>query len=245
MMEKAVEYRKAIIQNMKEAVEEIITYNQRVKGRSKIKHEYMVADLAKCGEHYKDSRIRLMVIGRAAGKISVEPEKWLSDVGNGSLEYYFDLAQKDQLEWLASRGKKGEKRIGKKPFYKLVGDIVNELLPEETKGEDGLGWVPYIARTNFYNITYFNSDSNPNKALIQAQHPAMLKILECDLNYFDPTHILIITNSNWPDEKNFQDFMNIIRSRQGDCKIAVTERPEFKNCKIVQENMKKIWEQFQ
>ena len=238
------EYKKVMVQYLTEAAETIAGYNNHAKGRSKIMNKELVADLAKCGERYMDSPIRLMVIGRAAGRISEEPEKWLNDTDGPA--YYVDLARQDHLEWLREAKGKGSKRICKRPFYKLVGDVMCELMPEEAQKEDGMGWTHYIARTNFYDITYFNSATNPNKALIQAQHPIMLRMMECDLSYFKPTHILVITGGDWPEAKKFQDFMKMIDvTKEKNCKVAVTGRPEFKSCEEMQEMKNNIWRQFQ
>lgn len=154
------------------------------------------------GCRYGSEDIKLMVVGRATngwGEMDFDytnqKEKYVNDAlelldkDNRSLEkrYRFDWIEREKqkppkLRYIAEA----------KPFWNYTRSILKEL--SKNKCCEEKDWYQSLLWSNLFPVS-FAKEGNPSARLKDAQFHVAKKLLREQINYFQPTHVLII--SNW------------------------------------------------
>lgn len=153
------------------------------------------------GCRYGSEDIKLMVVGRATngwGEMD-------SDYTNQKKKYVVDaleLLEKDdrvsdkgkRFEWIKREKHKPKKEryvAEAKPFWNYTRSILKELSKTKCSEED---WYQSLLWSNLFPVS-FAKEGNPSEDLKAAQLPVAKDLLREQLFYFQPKHVLII--SNW------------------------------------------------
>ena len=154
------------------------------------------------GKYYDAQKTRLLIVGRAVnGWWSLDTssaDSFVSGVTKELIQQGFDwikcdngLLRNDELEdgkyyWL-----------NKSPFWRTNKEIWMNLSKNNNfiDSEDNR-WVDYIAWTNLYKVAP-KKTGNPTAAMSKSQLEACKSILEAEIEYFNPTHILFVTGYEW------------------------------------------------
>ena len=207
--------------------------------------EYSLATLVPMrGSRYESQEVKLMVIGRALNGW-FKPNK---DCINESSKYVKDamekLTREDRFVWMQDKEENGNAII--RPFWNYTKDVLKHLRNCDDIEAD---WYETIAWANLFPIS-FNSKGNPSNALKYAQFPVAKKLLQEQITFFNPSHVLII--SGWEDwfvlqkSKKYQfnenvQFLPDVNKKCvddevvkgsgifGNSLVVVTRRPEFYN----------------
>lgn len=166
------------------------------------------------GEHYMQNSRRFLLIGRStngwdslnansAESFGAEAEKQFNDVTrwdwvesvNGTIySRYYKSKEKPSKRYC----------LDKKPYW-AYSKAIFEQLPDTVK--DAEIWMQNIAWTNLYKISPKNPDNinnNPDSKFMKIQLNTCIEILKEELEYFNPTHILIMSGFEW-----FKSFSSI------------------------------------
>lgn len=119
---------------------------------------------------------------------------------------------KDRFEWIDTSGDsaKNAPRVGidsnpdtikdkpylltRSPLWSYSKGIWTNLYGEKQPWEKR--WFENIVWSNLYKIAPHDG-GNPNGKLMKAQESACVNLLSCEIQYFNPTHILFITGKDW------------------------------------------------
>lgn len=207
------------------------------------------------GCRYDSEEIKLMVVGRATngwGEMD-------SDYTNQKKKYVDDaleLLEKDnrasdkgkRFEWIEKeKHKPKEKRYNAetKPFWNYTRSILKEL--SKNKCYEEKDWYQSLLWSNLFPVS-FAKEGNPSEGLKDSQLFVAKKLLREQINYFQPTHVLII--SNWDGwfsinkgkedcNENECQFLQEVKKKEnydevikgsgiiGNSNVVVSRRPEF------------------
>jgi len=236
------EYKESVLTIAKSTLESV------VQGKSKEvkeKHPLMI-EFARHGEKYfSDSKVKLMVVGRASGKTEkvhltvtefnsekcVINEKKIEDCFN---EYYYEPAS---LNWIHK--KEGENRyIDSKPFFGFTKKVYLDLVGVT----DEIEWYKNICYTNLCKIISSERGGNPSERLKKIQlNNGMLKLLEIEIAYYQPTHILVLDsateNHSWSTKEFKDELRNYVSRQEPGIKICFTDRPEFREHDVLKKKV--------
>lgn len=207
----------------------------------------LMIEYARHGENYKiGNKIRFMVVGRAAGRFDEKADFSVIDynditVDKSVIEYCFDEQHnKDHLEWIhkpKEERKRYERCLDSKAFYRFAKRVYLRL----TNQFEEVEWYKNICHSNIYKITS-TEGGNPDWETKCVQEEKMIEIMEYEIKYFRPTHILVIDSETdahcWCLENN----KNQLRGYASDCgaKIWFSNRPERKSRKKLDEMFNRI-----
>lgn len=92
----------------------------------------------------------------------------------------------------------------KSPFWQLC----KQLMKLYNVDED---WSDYVAWTNLFKVSPFKN-GNPSNKLIKKTIDNCANILESEIRYLRPTHIIFVTGSWWyePEGINESAFSNVV-----------------------------------
>lgn len=182
------------------------------------------------GVKYKESRekndanVRLMFIGRA-------PNSWADCDLNDSLDKFL-TGVPTNFEWLNDNGvtKRGD-ILSNKAFWYCTKATLEEIDPK-IKGKTR--WFDYTCWSNLYPISPIEG-GNPEGDLKEVQLSSARGILESQIEYFKPTHILFITDWAIYDRTGcrtwFSDFAELFTDINGKgaiCEIAGLDAEDAK-----------------
>jgi len=226
-------YEKRVLEIAKIAFENIAKSKAK---EVKAGNPQLFIEFARHGENYfSNNKVKLMVVGRASGKFKKEKVNLaVTEAGAGGYiinekkieecfnEYY---NEEDNLSWI--HRKEGESRyIDSKPFFNFVKKVYKNLTEE-----DNPEWYKNICYTNICNIISIGG-GNPSEKLKKAQLQAggMLELLKVEIEYYKPTHILVIDSASedhsWTT-KEFKDEVRGYASGKG-IKVSFSDRPEIR-----------------
>ena len=244
------EYRNKVIELGEEAFNAILNRKRKpceIKNKTPLMIEY-----ARHGENYLNlgnDDVKLMVVGRAPGSFCKDKNEEKNKVGKiecnvidytisapdtNKVKYCFDTHyyEEDHLSWIhKEKEEKGERYIDAKPFFSLAKAVFLEL----TKKKQDFEWYKSICHSNIYKIVP-TCGGNPNVALRKAQEDAMAEILNAEIQYYKPTHILVIdsrTSLHCFCSDSFKESIKECAKNNG-AKISFSDRPEInKNSDLV------------
>lgn len=134
--------------------------------------------------------------------------------------------------------------VSNKAFWSYSKRIFDLLIPDR-EGEDI--WPEQIVWSNLYKVSPVNS-GNPTYEIMKRQKDICIDILKKELDFFAPTHILLITGYDWFEP--FATVFNNVESRgekninrgahknkvyvegtatYGNAKVVIACRPEFRD----------------
>ena len=188
------------------------------------------------GKHYFEQKIKLFVVGRASGEY--EEDGWVVVSHTGDTTEYdmerLKASVRSELdghaEWFANSSSQ---------FSKLIRNTAHALIPE---GIDEDNLQEYIVLTNLYKFIPHCGSKNPSAPLCKAQKNIAPAMLKKQLEFFKPTHILLITGESWTKiDKNDENkiFEAILKEYKATyaAKYAIVERPECKSDDYKQEKI--------
>lgn len=179
------------------------------------------------------NNVRLMIVGRATNGWVELPANDEEDFADKA---YQELEKLDRFSWVNDSK---PYNINRSPFWNYSRTILNGLIVNQQLTEDF--WYQNVAWNNLY-LCAPKEGGNPSCDLQKDQLQVCKELLKCHIDYFDPTHILFITNEAWYSP--FKDVLEIdlcdyncdqyIVStgtaivKNHDTKIVLTNRPEYK-----------------
>ena len=226
----AKDYKKSVIEIGKKAFEDV---KKRTSSEMSNNKSLMI-EFARHGELYsKNEEIRLMIVGRATGCFDEEKEDCrVIECENGNqineerLKHCFeDYNENDHLNWIHSQDvRKGNKYIDSFSFFSFSKKVYLALMRQEQDYE----WFKKICYTNMFKIIS-TKGGNPSVKLRNAQKGKMLEIMKVEIDYYKPTHILVLDsrttkNHCWHDEE-FRECLKEYVQKVG-AKISFSDRPE-------------------
>lgn len=228
-----------------------------VKGVKRQKKE-LTATMFLRGIKYGESKIRLLVVGRAVNGwkriYSRDPNE---DFDLSQIITQWDIEEKQEIGWdiTLRDGIKLDRRkviglewvnymLGNQDrgstFWRLAKKVAQSLLEEEKKND----WTQYIAWTNLFKIAPADG-GNPNGTLIEKQKKDCKEILKKELEILKPTHILVIAKTYHKGEKSAspkedwwtEPFYDVFEEYciKENSKIAYVTRPENRSTENTQE----------
>lgn len=203
-----------------------------------------------------NEKVRILYIGRAMNG-------WESDWEEGSARQLVEQIFSNEFDMkIISGGVVNDEEgnfiynYNKSPFWQLC----NQLIKLFNVDKD---WSDYVAWTNLFKVSPFKS-GNPSNPLIKETIEDCVNILESEIRYLRPTHIIFVTGSWWyePEGINESAFSNVIgvniskevktnvilgsgisKAFDFSPKVVITERPE--GIKISrEEHAKAIYNEF-
>ncbi|MBQ0055406.1 MAG: hypothetical protein KBS54_04595 [Synergistaceae bacterium] len=233
------------------------------------------------GENYRDSKndVRVMFVGRCTNGWTIHNFKdmnfetfysdsemtfdWIGEDGKprrqvfGSENQYIGYADEVDLTEQEEEYRYYRYPIGKSKFFNIVISVTQQLTDCQQNE-----WHKHIVWSNLYPISpelYGNAEGSLKKAQLGAAR----KVLEAQIAYYKPTHIVFVTGwSDW-----FEDFSNMEIFKlatvnkdvadktetvlvtqgtacEGQVKVAVVNRPEGRNKPPVENYIKAIVDAF-
>ena len=175
--------------------------------------------------------LRLMLVGRAVngwdeyrGTGTNTKERFVTSSMQNLLNDPAALTHredsKDRFEWIAVDAEHNiarncvregiDRELGKigsyylsKPFWGYSKEIWDALYGTATSWQER--WYQKIVWTNLYKIAP-RKGGNPSEAWQKMQREACVELLRAEIEFFNPTHILLVTGTDW-----FQPFRGIFQ----------------------------------
>ena len=249
-------YRKNVIDLGEEALKSIIETKPRLRASTLDKN--FIIEYARKGESYSsNNKIRFMVVGRTAGKFGeVEDGKYakynlsilknnneIRNVDREKIEECFDNYSEEKIDWIHDEDKKkGHRFVDAKPFFRFAKMVYLRLMGQEQDFE----WYKNICISNIYKVIS-PIGGNPSWRVKERQEKMMLEIMKAEIEFFRPTHILVIDGERiehcWCEniKDNLKDF-----AKELGVKIWFSDRPEIRKAEIlikrIDEVDKSFWE---
>lgn len=203
---------------------------------------------------YDGKSFRLMYVGRAVNG-------WERDWQRGSIDDLVEQSFKNDFDMSSIAGGVVEDKDGKKynfnrsPFWQLCKKIT-DMYGIKDDWSDSLAW------SNLYKVAPFET-KNPNNKLIKETIEGCANILNSEISYLHPTHIVFVTDAWWyapvgineeafsnsvgvkvtPNTKSIIVGSGISEAFEFSPKVVITKRPESAN--ITREaHAKMIFEEF-
>lgn len=212
------------------AFEDIIKYcTDEIKSKTPLMIEY-----ARHGENYLDNdKVKLMVVGRAPGNFGEKTKCSVIDYNSmtyneKTIEYCFSehYYEKEKLNWIHDDNvRKGRRCIDSFPFFSFSKKVYLKLANQNQDFE----WYKNICYSNIFKIVSLKG-GNPSNGSRFLQEKYMLEIFMSEIDFYKPTHILVLDSET--DEHCWcsADFKNKIKTyaKNNDTKICFCNRPEFR-----------------
>jgi len=235
-------YKEKVLSVAKNAFERII--NGKFKEIKEIREDKeneksLIFEFARYGENYfQNDGVRLMVVGRAAGKFK-RPKVGLAVIKQGSNginiseeqiekcfnEYHYE---EKALSWIHKKEADDKFYLDSKPFFGFSKKIYLELSKEGENPE----WFKNICYTNLCKIIS-TEGGNPSEKLIHAQMKRdMLELLKIEIDYYRPTHILVLDSAteehSWSTKEFKEEMRAYVSEQEPGIKICFSNRPEYR-----------------
>ena len=179
------------------------------------------------GEEYKNSDFKLLVVGRA---INGWDNEWESEI---SVDEYAEKViemGKNAFQWTKIITPKRGYDTNESSFWR----VTREILKKISRHNDDI-WISKIAWSNLYKVAK-SSGGNPSDKLCSIQLEVCKKILFKEIKEIKPDLILFITDMNWFEDFNLEEFeieenngeTVVAYGKYENSKIIVTKRPERK-----------------
>ena len=120
---------------------------------------------------------------------------------------------RDGIDKEDERNERGSYKLTNSPFWNYTKEIFDKLHKSENSPWDDR-WFEKIAWTNLYKVAPTGKNrkngesvtwgANPNTTECKKQIEVCKKLLKAEIDYFDPTHILMVVGEDW-----FSDFEEI------------------------------------
>lgn len=196
------------------------------------------------GKHFTENERRFLLIGRSTnGWFSIDAGT-ADDFGAEAQKQFHDTTRWNWVEsvdgTLYSTHDKDKEHlknrycIDKKPYWTCSHAIYEQL---HGSVHDDEIWMENIAWTNLYKIS--PKEYNPDYKLMKSQKDTCIEILKKELEYYNPTHILVMTGYDWfePFSSVFTNVFdsrrrNICRGKQKN-EIYVEGKAKFRNAPVV------------
>lgn len=255
------EYRDKVIELGKEAFDAILNRKRKpceIKDKTPLMIEY-----ARHGENYfnlKNDDVKFMVVGRApglfhkgngkerelVGKIDCSVIDYITNAANSAkIEHCFDVHynEEEHLSWIHMTKEnmdKGDRYIDSKRFFGFAKKVYLNLI----KQEQDIEWYKNICHSNVFKIVPI-SGGNPRCALRNAQIKEMAEIFKAEIDFYKPTHILIIDGRENSPCWCFGIKEEIERyAKSLGVKIWFSNRPEYKSNEVYNEMFDQIDKDF-
>lgn len=199
------------------------------------------------GSKYGSEDNRLMIVGRSVDgwrKSFYVSNESNSDIINEKIYYIPESDRHCEMSWLkrsrstfvSTKGKCGY-NYKKSSFFSSSRDVLYKLSNDRISD-----WYSHIVWSNVYKLSPLRG--NPNDKLRGVQIDTCSKILNAEIDYFKPTHILFITGgwgrkiiqslsfSQIPTDNVFtKPWKSHVRfvGKVNDSKVVIAERPEAKS----------------
>lgn len=200
----------------------------------------LIFEFARYGENYfQNDGVRLMVVGRATGKFK-QPKDYLAVIKQGSNGVYVSEEQIEKcfndyhydgehLSWIHKKGENDNRYLDSKPFFGFSKRVYLEL----AKNGENPEWFKNICYTNLCKIIS-TEGGNPSEKLKQSQMKSdMLDLLKIEMDYFQPTHILILDSASENHSWTTKEFKDGIReyaaNHEPRVRVCFSDRPEFRS----------------
>lgn len=141
------------------------------------------------GKKYGSERIKLMLVGRAVNGWNIDWAKEVSDMAKQVLSIEFDMNSID-AEPLQNKGTADEYNFNQCAFIKLGKTVAKQLGLESEDIAANLIW------SNLYKVAPSIS-GNPNGKVQKMQRRSVIKILQKEIELYQPSHILFVTDIDW------------------------------------------------
>ena len=235
-------YKNKVIGFANDALNKVITSKNKrrifykKRKTEEIANTKLFVDFAMQGKRYSQSNpIRFMMVGRAAGCFDedenynaitfVDRENIL--INEQAVDLSFNYASNCEMHWIAEKplNKKGErkKQTDRKAFFGFAKMVYLKL----TEQNDDEEWYKNIVRTNLFKIIPL-SGGNPSCYLRNAQAELSIEIFKAEIEFYKPTHILIIDGKDqlsWV--KDYQGDIKNVADKIG-AKTCFVDRPEIR-----------------
>ncbi|MBQ9263857.1 MAG: hypothetical protein IJ189_06545 [Clostridia bacterium] len=143
------------------------------------------------GSQYKNQTIKLMLIGRALNGWFMQDMDCADTCSQYAKDAMDMLKNKGRFVWMQNKEENNNAII--RPFWNYTKDILKRL---RNCDEIETDWYETIVWANLFPISFANK-GNPSNEIKYAQFQAAKNLLNAQIEYFKPTHILII--SGWKD----------------------------------------------
>lgn len=200
----------------------------------------LMFEFARYGENYfQNDGVRLMVVGRATGKFR-QAKTHLAVVKQGDNGIYISEEQiekcfndyhydEEHLGWIHRKDENNKRYLDSKPFFGLSKRVYFELDQDGENPE----WFKNICYTNLCKIIS-TKGGNPSDDLIQAQMKSdMLELLKIEMNYFQPTHVLILDSASedhsWTTKEFKDEIRDYVANHKPRIRVCFSDRPEFRS----------------
>ncbi len=226
-------YKKEVLEVAKNVLKIVAESNSKeIKNNEKLMIEF-----ARHGENYfKDNKVKLMIVGRASGKTE-KPHLNVTEYDSGKCsinekkietcfnEYYYEM---EPLRWIHKK-EDGKRYIDSKPFFGFSKKVYLKL----TGAIDEPEWYKNICYTNLCKIISSEEAGNPSESLKKNQlKNGMLKMLEIEIAYYQPTHILVLDSASedhsWTSKEFKDELKDYVSCQNSSIKICFSDRPEFR-----------------
>ena len=196
------------------------------------------------GDQYDTESKKLMLVGRATNGWFEMKKDYTGKCTQYIKEATELIEKKNRFQWIEDAKKNQEKPYytEAKPFWNYTRCIWEKLQERERQ----FGWYQSILWSNIFPVS-FSAERNPSNKLKYAQFHSAKKLLQAQINSFQPTYVLIITDwNNWfalekrpryhfeADEKFLplcerKDDNDVIKSSGvfDNSLVVVSRRPEF------------------
>ena len=184
------------------------------------------------GKRYMGNDVRMMLVGRA---VNGWPEEYdfssAEEFSNCAMGYMNDSSRWEWVEnnngRLTAKGN-SEYSLERSRFWNYSRDIFKQLTNEPE--DDSRIWMDNILWSNLYRLSPENG--NPGGRSQKKQKEVCLKILNAEVEYFKPTHILFVTGYDWMFEdirkkltKISGKYVEAVGNLSG-AKAVIVKRPE-------------------
>lgn len=154
-------------------------------------------------EYRKDLPVRFFLVGRATNDWGTFSSPDIESFVQKSMS---KINSTDGFSWIVEKSENERKGMRNGTNYYLNGSAfwrTARRVHAGLSGEQAPRWVEYITWSDLYKIA--PRSGNPGSRLCQAQLSACAKILQGEIELYQPTHILFLTGWEWW----FEDFKHI------------------------------------
>lgn len=223
-------YRKRVIEVGAVAFEDII----RCCPDEILMETPLMIEYARQGDNYfNNGKVRLMVVGRAPGVFGEKTDCSVIDYKSMSvdekvIEHCFDVHyDEDQhLSWIHSQcAKRGNRYVDSFPFFSFSKKVYLKLMNQKQDFE----WYRNICHSNIFKIVSLKG-GNPSDESKRIQEKYMIEIFKAEIEFYRPTHILVLDSETEQHCWISADFKKKIKVYAEECgsKICFSNRPEFR-----------------
>ncbi len=170
---------------------------------------------------YQGTGLRLMLVGRAVNgwnKMNAQNKiDFITEINNQFNNNILDKAITLNAKGRLCFNPKSRYTLTRSPFWRTAKKIWEGLVRGANPAEPK--WIENIVWSNLYKVSPYKTDNtsktaNPTKMMCDLQQLICRNLLKEEIEFYKPTHILLVTDWNWIADYKENSFLSVFLTHE-------------------------------